>query len=391
MRYESETTEHSHFAPKIATNPGFEIFFALQNVLDPAAQIHRKWHDEALRYLPSSFFEKAKRICPNPLVWPNLADALGPLTLVTSIPELLQRLAEVNVQTFANNILEGVLHNSADARDLLDGRLDLDAAVSRSTPEKRDWLTYIGLYPYVAKSPYATFVSNLIQKPDDMKSDIINLLNDFNRLVFDHTWQSLEEDLKRSTGRMARLYATSSFEEFARLNLLRIIVDEKSGTISAVRGGYTVSFDDIDDIHLMPSAFNERRLWNAVEDKENGLTTIMFPCFDPELIPLSGAGHPEPSALDLDLDAALIFKALGDNTRYAVAMMIAEAPTTAVDLAGRLSLSKPTVSHHVQKLRLAGLIDEEWNNGSVTLSLRRAVIEKLSSLALHALYPDNPQ
>lgn len=391
MEDKSGRGDEKQFTAAFTVSPGFEIFYALQSVLDPEAVLHEAWRTEARSKLPGAFFEGVDRVCSNPLVWANLADALGPLTVAASTRELLDCLGQLDAKLFARNVLEGAIHRSDDVDALLAGQLELDEAILRSDPKKRDWLALLGLYPFTLNAPYATFLARLIRNPEAVKGEVIILLTEFDRHVFDQTWSGLVNDMKQSTGRMKRLYATSSLAEFARLNLLRISVDECEETIRAVRGGYTLPLSEIDKIHFIPSTFNERRLWSAFKNPETGLTTVVFPCFDPELGPRHEYDVLAGGADDLDLDAALIFKALGDNTRYAIASMIAETPTTAVDIAGRLSLSRPTVSHHVQKLRLAGLIDEEWNAGSVTLSLRRGVIEKLSSLAVRALYSDDQQ
>jgi DNA-binding transcriptional ArsR family regulator len=59
---------------------------------------------------------------------------------------------------------------------------------------------------------------------------------------------------------------------------------------------------------------------------------------------------------------------------------------SAAELSRRMDLTKATMSHHVRILRLAGLINEEWAAGSVTLSVRRETLETLSDRTIGQLF-----
>jgi DNA-binding transcriptional ArsR family regulator len=96
------------------------------------------------------------------------------------------------------------------------------------------------------------------------------------------------------------------------------------------------------------------------------------------------AGQIEPE--EPELDPALILKALGDTTRYAMVSLLAKRAMTAADIAAAMSLSRPTVSHHIHLLRDAGLLDEKPKGNTVLLSLRRAVLENLSDLVTRKLF-----
>jgi DNA-binding transcriptional ArsR family regulator len=69
-----------------------------------------------------------------------------------------------------------------------------------------------------------------------------------------------------------------------------------------------------------------------------------------------------------------------------MATLLARRPMAAIELTRALSLSKPTVSHHVAVLREAGLLRETPANGSINLSLRREVLEQLSSIVIDRLF-----
>ncbi len=96
---------------------------------------------------------------------------------------------------------------------------------------------------------------------------------------------------------------------------------------------------------------------------------------------------PEPAAFARpQTDVALVFKAMGDSTRFAMLSLLAQRPQSGVELARALGLAKPTVSHHCNQLREAGLLLEVYQAGSVRLSVNRAVLEELSSLTLATLF-----
>lgn len=86
------------------------------------------------------------------------------------------------------------------------------------------------------------------------------------------------------------------------------------------------------------------------------------------------------------VDSALVFKALGDTTRYAMASAIARTPMTSVELARAFSVSKPTISHHVQMMRAAGLLEETQSDRGVILSLDRRVLEGASNAAAREMF-----
>src|SRR5712692_5538662 len=60
-------------------------------------------------------------------------------------------------------------------------------------------------------------------------------------------------------------------------------------------------------------------------------------------------------------DASALMKALGDPTRLTMMASLwkAEAPICICDFTAGLDLSQPTISHHMSKLKAAGLVDSE--------------------------------
>ena len=88
------------------------------------------------------------------------------------------------------------------------------------------------------------------------------------------------------------------------------------------------------------------------------------------------------------INGALVFKALGDTTRYAIATTLARTPMTSVELARLFKVSKPTISHHVQLLRSANLVREQQTETGTVLSINRTTLERASSAAAAEMFSD---
>jgi DNA-binding transcriptional ArsR family regulator len=54
-----------------------------------------------------------------------------------------------------------------------------------------------------------------------------------------------------------------------------------------------------------------------------------------------------------------VWSALGDSSRRAIVLRLAERPLAVVDLANSLPLSRPAVSQHLKVLKDAGLVAEQ--------------------------------
>ncbi len=82
------------------------------------------------------------------------------------------------------------------------------------------------------------------------------------------------------------------------------------------------------------------------------------------------------SALGADADAVpaasiRLFKALGDESRLRILRLLASGDLYLTEIAERMGLSKPTVSHHLAQLRAAGLVTITDAGALTYYSLRR--------------------
>src|SRR5215212_4178187 len=78
-------------------------------------------------------------------------------------------------------------------------------------------------------------------------------------------------------------------------------------------------------------------------------------------------------------DLSLLFKALADPARLRILGLLAERAHAGHELANRLALTPPTVSHHMRRLVAARLVDVTPDAQSRIYSLRTDTIRELSS------------
>ncbi len=76
--------------------------------------------------------------------------------------------------------------------------------------------------------------------------------------------------------------------------------------------------------------------------------------------------------------AATFFKALGDASRLRLVGVLAHGPHSVEELAAILQLSPPTVSHHLQKLSDAGLVQAQAQQYYSVYALRAETLQEFS-------------
>lgn len=367
-----------------AVSPRFEVFFALKTALDDRSPLQETRLRRVRTDLSDQFVRDARALCDQPVVWANLADALTTQELAGGFEQILEALSKVDLRDFQVSVLEGAIHSVASANALADGEKTLEEALKKVPESKKEWLGFLGLYPFDVAASYSQFLQRVIDAPGETLAEIHRLLDVFWSESFCSVWNSIQSELTASQLNIARRLQFSSFADVLRQVQVRIDVDEDARTIGAVRGGYIVSFDDVERIHFLPSAFNDNCLWSAFENSKTGKTILIAPYFDPAVgrkaVSASIDGAQNESGRKVE--PALVFQALGNSTRFAMISTIAKENATAADLSRRLDLSRATISHHVQHLRAADLIEEVWAGGSVSLSLKKSTLAALSDVAL---------
>jgi Predicted transcriptional regulators len=73
----------------------------------------------------------------------------------------------------------------------------------------------------------------------------------------------------------------------------------------------------------------------------------------------------------------ILFKALNDQTRREILEMLRKKDMTAGDIADRFDISKPSISHHLDLLKQAGLVESSKNGQFVYYSINTTVVDDL--------------
>ncbi|PEJ57492.1 ArsR family transcriptional regulator [Bacillus sp. AFS002410] len=68
-------------------------------------------------------------------------------------------------------------------------------------------------------------------------------------------------------------------------------------------------------------------------------------------------------------------KALGDLTRVRIIALLQQGPLNGQEIASKLGLKPPTITHHMTKLREVGLIKERRDKNTIYFSLNTKILE----------------
>ncbi len=84
------------------------------------------------------------------------------------------------------------------------------------------------------------------------------------------------------------------------------------------------------------------------------------------------------------IEAAGLFKALGDPNRVRIVNLLATSagPVCVCDVTPLLGLAQPTVSFHLKKLLMAGLVEREQRGKWAYYSIRPGALGELAAVLL---------
>jgi DNA-binding transcriptional ArsR family regulator len=376
------------FRIEIAVTPRFDVFYALYTVANSASSPLEKWKERAVARLPRDFERNARRVAPVPLFWPLLADALQRTAGEMTFDEIVGALRQISAEDLKANIVSGIFHDASTAAALSTGKKNLGQVLTDEKLQGGELLAHFGLRPYDANSHPAKTMSTLLSDPETFRQQLVLVLDRFWQTGFGADWSALEHSIRDESFRVRDLQDEGQpIEEVSRDLALPVTFDSSAREIRP-KSGPPIAYDRIDRCFVIPSGFNTRRWWAKYETR-TGRFSIYFPVtrdsIDPNRLTrevrASHVRRPQPA-----INAETVFRALGDTTRYAIASILARTPTTSSDLARSLKVSKPTITHHVQALRAAGLIADTAADGSTKLSLNRETIGGVSEAAVEQLF-----
>lgn len=79
--------------------------------------------------------------------------------------------------------------------------------------------------------------------------------------------------------------------------------------------------------------------------------------------------------MEVDLNA--LFKALNDTTRREILELLKKKDLTAGEIADQFNISKPSISHHLDLLRQAGLVVSVKEGQFILYSLNTTVMDEM--------------
>lgn len=344
---------------EIEVGPRFEIFYALHALFAPATSGVQRWRETARRRLGARVIADALDVAPEPLMWAILGDAALAAGRVGSFEDLMEAIENPTPASFKSTIISGI--------------------------------------PTVRGSDIAGQFELLLRDPEAYRLRLTTVLRAFWSRGFADDFAALLPELRRVERRLLAATAQATIANAGSKLGIPIHTDESADSLTAGRGGYTVPLARVARVLVLPSAFNFHRWWTKRDDG-NAPAELFFPINDGTIVPndavrdvraggdpnLSGGPSPDAKAAHANLRPELVFRALGDTTRYAIATILARAPTTPTDLSRQLRVSKPTITHHIHALRNAGLIVDGAEGGK--LALDRSKLEQLSAAAVAALF-----
>ena len=381
------------FPVEVIVTPRFDLFYALHALSSEAPTPLGGWKENAARRLPRGFAEAARRVAPIPIFWPLLADALQGTAGEMTFQQMLSALKTMRANELRANILGGIFHQRSTVHSLLAGKKTLAQVLTDEDNTDTELLAHFGLRPYRGDSPAAQAMSTLMSDATSYREELSEVLRTFWQSGFRADWELLDESARTEAARIRSLAERNSIADVASALRLPVVFDDASGAMRT-KSGTVVKREQIERCYLIPSAFNTRRWW-AKYEAGGDRVALYFPVWTGAEA-ASALAHRKP---DIEKPARAttktrvpnvnpeaVFRALGDTTRYAIASLLARKPTTSAELSRSLNVSKPTITHHVQALRAAGLITEEADGGSSRLSLNRDTVAALSDAAVRDLF-----
>lgn len=82
-----------------------------------------------------------------------------------------------------------------------------------------------------------------------------------------------------------------------------------------------------------------------------------------------------------------LFKALNDSTRRQILDLLREGDLNAGDIAEHFAMTKPSISHHLDLLKQAGLVESVKQGQFITYSLNTTVLDELLAWLMNFRQP----
>ena len=227
--------------------------------------------------MPDDFSALVARIAPHPMIWPLLADALRDSKPDAGFPEILDTIQSADDSAFQQAVLSGIFRDPETVTALVAGGQSLGDAARAEAENGRSLLTLMGLLPFDQSSPVAVALARIIVDPAGYRADLASALNTFWTLVFRETWRDLDAGMTQAGAALKLALVNGTPSEFAHDIALPVALDDKKKVVASLRGRALYPYTSISEIHVIPSAFNDARMWAAYAD-DGGLCSAVLPC-----------------------------------------------------------------------------------------------------------------
>lgn len=197
-----------------------------------------------------------------------------------------------------------------------------------------------------------------VTKPEELGEGFLSAMQAYYQAFFEEEEKRVEPILRAGLERAIRLEGQLSFEE--------LFLDLSQGI-------------QLSDEFLVPKFIIVPAFWTTplifFERIDKDTTLFMFGARPADMSVIPGESVPDALVRSL--------KALADPTRLKILFYLSKESLTPSEIARRLQLRPPTVTHHLKELRLASLvefsIDDENNRYTVRKQALEAVYHQLNS------------
>lgn len=202
-------------------------------------------------------------------------------------------------------------------------------------------------------------------KPEELGEGFLSAIQSYYQAFFEEEEKRVEPILKAGLKRAQKLASTMNIEElFVELSQGIQLGDEFRAAKFIIAPAFWTT----------PLIFFEKM------DKDTMLLLFGARPADMSVIP----GETVPDALVRSL------KALADPTRLKILYYLSNESLTPSEIARKLQLRPPTVTHHLSELRLASLVELSLNQDEKRYAVRKQALESIFG-NLQAFLQNNPQ
>lgn len=354
----------NHITPSIVWDFGtaYELFVSLHVLHEPDYFGIRPSYAAGVRSrIPAAerkLLEEVFPITGVPLKWlstlPAPKDAISALWALKQIPPAQRMLTLQQVEEVCEYDDKETQEKHARMNEIL----IRVARQGKWKPEDSEFFIRIFGKKHTLKKDGIERALDWWSKPEELGEGFLSALQSYHQAFFEEEEKRIEPALRAGLERAQSLAATLSFEDlFAELTQGLQVGDEFNSPKFIIAPAFWTT----------PLVFFEKL--------DNDTMILLFGARPADMSVIPGETVPDGLVRTL--------KALADPTRLKILRYLTNESLTPSEIARRLQLRPPTVTHHLKELRLAGLVElallHEENRYTVRRQALTAVYENLNT------------